>query len=227
MKTENLLKNTKGFTFLEAMVTVAIIGIVTTITVPGFNKYRRASKQAEAKASLSTVYMSLKSFKLNYGGYTHDLLAAGVRPEGRLIYNIGFASSVGTVACTLPTTITSRIVNNRQNYFQLCSDDFTTAPDSTTLIPLQSCAFEYQGTTTINFEPPKIPTAFPTSDKLQPLNSSGNAPTTGEYCVQFKALAIGEIKKRKPLASEINLTADKDIWSIDHNRIVQHEQDGT
>lgn len=44
-----------GFTLIELMIVVAIIGVLAAIAVPGFSKYIRDSKQSEATGMLRSV----------------------------------------------------------------------------------------------------------------------------------------------------------------------------
>ena len=49
-------KNTKGFTLIELMIVVAIIGILAAIAIPNFLKFQAKSKQSEAKTNLKAIY---------------------------------------------------------------------------------------------------------------------------------------------------------------------------
>jgi type IV pilus assembly protein PilA len=57
-----MLKGKKGFTLIELMIVVAIIGILAAIAIPNFLKFQAKSKQSEAKASLGAIYTGQISF---------------------------------------------------------------------------------------------------------------------------------------------------------------------
>jgi type II secretory pathway pseudopilin PulG len=64
------------------MVVVAIIGILATIAIPNYTKYRARSHQAEAKNVLSAVFTAQKGFFAEYGTYTANLRWAGFALDG-------------------------------------------------------------------------------------------------------------------------------------------------
>ena len=51
-------KGQKGFTLIELMIVVAIIGILAAIAIPNFMQYQAKSKQSEAKTNLGGIYVS-------------------------------------------------------------------------------------------------------------------------------------------------------------------------
>src|SRR3989304_2210661 len=50
------MKNKKGFTLIELMIVVAIIGILAAIAIPDFLKFQAKAKQSEAKQNLGAIF---------------------------------------------------------------------------------------------------------------------------------------------------------------------------
>lgn len=56
------LRNRKGFTLIELMIVVAIIGILAAIAIPNFLKFQCKSKVSEARTMLKGVYTAAVSY---------------------------------------------------------------------------------------------------------------------------------------------------------------------
>jgi type IV pilus assembly protein PilA len=63
------LKGQKGFTLIELMIVVAIIGILAAIAIPNFLTYQMKSRQSEAKTNLQAIKTSEVSFQAERGCY--------------------------------------------------------------------------------------------------------------------------------------------------------------
>jgi type IV pilus assembly protein PilA len=53
----------EGFTLIELMIVVAIIGILAAIAIPNFIAYQAKSKQSEAKVSLGAIFTSAVAYQ--------------------------------------------------------------------------------------------------------------------------------------------------------------------
>ncbi|MFZ4713029.1 MAG: type IV pilin protein [Bacteriovoracaceae bacterium] len=98
----NSLKRDAGFTLVELMVVVAIIGLLSAVAIPNFKKYQAKSKTSEAKLQLAAAYSAMTSFYSDYDYYSVCLNIMGFDPSNEAnqrYYAIGFgASMTGTQA---------------------------------------------------------------------------------------------------------------------------------
>ncbi len=85
------MKNQKGFSLIELMVVVGIIGILAAIAVPNYQRFQAKSRQSEAKANLSALYTAQKAFFAEWNRYFSDFRHVGFAPEGYLRYRVGFS----------------------------------------------------------------------------------------------------------------------------------------
>jgi type IV pilus assembly protein PilA len=88
-----MLKNKKGFSLVELMVVVAIIGILASIGIPSMQRYMAKARQSEAKTNLAGMYTTEKAFFAEFNTYTLDWGAMGYQPEGQLRYRTGFGGA--------------------------------------------------------------------------------------------------------------------------------------
>lgn len=61
------VKSQKGFTLIELMIVVAIVGILAAIAIPNFLNYQAKSQQAEVRAGLSAIYTAMLMYHVVSG----------------------------------------------------------------------------------------------------------------------------------------------------------------
>ena len=66
----------RGFTLLELLVVVAIIGIITAFALPGFRQQVLRVNRTEAMSALLSLQGAEESFYLRHGAYTDNIAAA-------------------------------------------------------------------------------------------------------------------------------------------------------
>lgn len=94
MKTQKLrLNDQSGFTLVELMIVVAIIGVLSAVAVPNFKKYQAKAKTSEAKVQLAAAYTAQQAFFGDFSIYHNCLAYMGyepVREYASRFYAIGF-----------------------------------------------------------------------------------------------------------------------------------------
>lgn len=82
-----------GFSLVELMIVVAIIGILATVAIPNYQRFQVKARQSEARASLGALFVAEKSFFAEWNTYYGDFRDIGFSPEGRMRYAVGFSNS--------------------------------------------------------------------------------------------------------------------------------------
>jgi type IV pilus assembly protein PilA len=92
------LRDHKGFTLIELMIVVAIIGILAAIAIPNFLRYQAQARQSEARTNLGGAFVAETSFFGENGRYS-DFQEIGFALAGttnRYTYRAQRTAQVGT-----------------------------------------------------------------------------------------------------------------------------------
>ena len=79
-----------GFSLIELLIAVSIIGLLSVVAIPQYQKYKKKARQVEAKNSLSTLYTMEKVFITNYGYGSPNFSQIGFNAKGIYWYNTGW-----------------------------------------------------------------------------------------------------------------------------------------
>jgi len=87
-------RNQKGFTLIELMIVIAIIGILAAIAIPNFRNYQFRSKRAECPTNLKGIKVSQESYQAEMDTYIALLPSPGAPGAAKQLWvdNGGFAT---------------------------------------------------------------------------------------------------------------------------------------
>ena|SRR5690349_7977602 len=102
------LKREAGFTLIELMIVVAIIGILAAIAIPNFMQYQAKSKQSEAKTNLGGIYVSEVAYFGEQNAFSPVFPTIGfvVASTGSQRYNYTVNAGTNVLAGTSTTCVT-------------------------------------------------------------------------------------------------------------------------
>jgi prepilin-type N-terminal cleavage/methylation domain-containing protein len=191
-----------GFSLIEIMVVVAIIGILATLALPNYQKFQSRARQTSAKSELAAIFAAEKSFHAEYGNYQGMWPQIGFIPSG-------FAGVTDFYSYALP--------GSKRYYFSVSCDtgiDCNKSPTDLASFGLPLGVYNWEG-----FYAAEL--AYCPIDFADPI---GFADTFGRTVTSstFTAVMIG--CPRQPLGS-IDFGA-MDVWTINESRVVRNRQSG-
>jgi type IV pilus assembly protein PilA len=156
------IRNRKGFTLVELMIVVAIIGILAAIAIPNFLQFRLKAKTSEGKSNLGAIRSTEVAYFAEWNFYVGNQASTpvggransankvswntgtrfsilGFAPEGSVFYDYQLESTGANPTADYPTTgLTMNAISDLDADGQLSSFYVT---DSTNEILKRGAAF--------------------------------------------------------------------------------------
>lgn len=107
IKSSKALSKQQGFTLIEVMIVVAIIGILAAIAYPNYQHYVIKSKRTDMMSEMHNIASTIESRKLAQGRYSNALVTglSGDYPnQGTALYTV----TIGNVTGVSGTELTSK-----------------------------------------------------------------------------------------------------------------------
>ena len=108
----SLNNKNRGFTLIEMMIVVAIIGILAAIAYPSYQQYVIKSKRTDMMSELHNIASQIESRKLAQGSYSNALIAGldGNYPRQNSLYTVAITPD----PLTSNWTITAETIDDTQ-----------------------------------------------------------------------------------------------------------------
>ncbi|KPL00835.1 MAG: hypothetical protein AMJ91_03140 [candidate division Zixibacteria bacterium SM23_73_3] len=112
-------RSQKGFTLIELMIVVVIIGILAALAIPRFMRATTKSKQSEAKNILKQIYAMERAYRQEYDAYWGNGESASAADQDGfarigvdIMSTARYSYSIVAAANTFTATATSGILDD-------------------------------------------------------------------------------------------------------------------
>ena len=244
-KTKKLL-NQKGFSLVELMVVVAIIGILAAIAIPNYQRFQRKAQQAEAKGLMSGIYSAEITFASEHGFATPNIDQAGFSPDGSVQYRVGFSTNTLSGTGTINPNSKTRIAGYRGplprkvtdlDTIELCQINGTGEKcDLAPGITATSVAWTTVQTVLGTCSPPTGGSGCTATNSADCANASSSGCLDSSSNAAAGSWTNGEVQINNTNRYQPTFTmgavgdiggATEDVWVMNQSKVMQNVQDGT
>ena len=94
----NIQNKQQGFTLIELMIVIAIVGILAAIALPAYQDYTVRAKVSEAMVNLAEAKTTIAEYYSANNRFPEDAAAAGINtnPNTDIVASINYSSTFGT-----------------------------------------------------------------------------------------------------------------------------------
>lgn len=137
------MKQDKGFTLIELMITVAIVAILATVAYPAYQEQVRSTRRADCTGTLMNLAGAMERYYTTNNNYTGATAAAVLGTAqcpidgGAATYNLAVASTASTF--TLTATRTGAQAGDRCGDLTLTNTGLKGISNATAGLTAQDC----------------------------------------------------------------------------------------
>jgi type IV pilus assembly protein PilE len=110
---ENKMKMRRGFTLIEIMIVVAIVGILVTVAIPAYSSYMVRGKLIDAQSALTSARVALEQYYQDNRTYVSTTTKVSPCPAATTYFTYACATATATATEPDRFTITASNVANQ------------------------------------------------------------------------------------------------------------------